>query len=451
MSFPPPTSRQARVIWFSVTTFAVALSLALLALLLFGLGRLIDLLSPVLWPLAIGVVLSYLLAPVADWLVERRIPRLRAVCLVFFAGAVLILGMLGSVVPRVLVEARDLASQVPAYAAKARVRIEHWIERPPASVLRLMPDEWRQRLESLRKAIPGGGASSRTEPPPVTNAAPPVPSATEPIATDPSGTAEQPSTQAIAALPEPTASTAESPVWIRAFDPRALKSVGTWIATIGPDFVHWSLGKLGRVAAWFGLLAGLLLVPVYTFFFLLEQPRIARCWPDYLPVSDPNVKTEAIFVLRSINEALIVFFRGQVLVALCDGVLYAVGFSLIGLPYALLLGAMASVVTIVPFLGAALTCGTALVVALLQFEGWRLPLLVLVVFGVVQVIEGFVLQPRIIGDRVGLHPLTVIVALMVGTALMGGILGGLLAIPITATLGVLMGRYVWRRKAGASS
>lgn len=227
----------------------------------------------------------------------------------------------------------------------------------------------------------------------MTNAAPPVPSATEPIATDPSGTAEQPSTQAIAALPEPTASTAESPVWIRAFDPRALKSVGTWIATIGPDFVHWSLGKLGRVAAWFGLLAGLLLVPVYTFFFLLEQPRIARSWTDYLPVSDPNVKTEAIFVLRSINEALIVFFRGQVLVALCDGVLYAVGFSLIGLPYALLLGAMASVVTIVPFLGAALTCGTALVVALLQFEGWRLPLLVLVVFGVVQVIEGSSCSP----------------------------------------------------------
>jgi len=434
VEFPPPSPRQARTIWFSVTAFAVALSLAILALLLFGLGRLILVLSPVIWPLAIGVVLAYLLSPVVHWLERHRIPRLRGVCLVFGVLVLLTLGVLGSILPRVLLQARDLATQVPAYAVKARVKIEQWMERPPASLMRLIPLDVQRRFESFRTAIPGRDTNhpvevSRTQHPVETNAQPVLPSQDASV------------TNLYALLPPPTP---ESPWWVRALDPRSLKSVGTWVATVTPDLLHWGLGKLGRVAAWFGLLAGLFLVPVYAFFFLLEEPRIARSWTDYLPVADARLKAEVVFVLRSINDALIVFFRGQVLVAMCDGVLYAIGFGLIGLPYALLLGLMAGIVTIVPFLGAALTCGTALIVALVQFEGWQLPLLVLVVFGVVQTIEGFILQPRIIGDRVGLHPLTVIVALMVGTTLMGGVLGGLLAIPLTATLGVLMGRYFWR-------
>ena len=69
---------------------------------------------------------------------------------------------------------------------------------------------------------------------------------------------------------------------------------------------------------------------------------------------------------------------------------------------------------------------------------------VMAVFGVVQTLEGLVIQPKIIGDRVGLHPMTIIVALMIGTTLLGGILGGILAIPLTAALRVLMFRYVWK-------
>jgi predicted PurR-regulated permease PerM len=73
------------------------------------------------------------------------------------------------------------------------------------------------------------------------------------------------------------------------------------------------------------------------------------------------------------------------------------------------------------------------------------PVLVLAVFALVQLIEGLVISPKIMGDRVGLHPLTIIIAVMVGTTLMGGIIGGILAIPLTAALRVLMFRYVWKR------
>ena len=73
------------------------------------------------------------------------------------------------------------------------------------------------------------------------------------------------------------------------------------------------------------------------------------------------------------------------------------------------------------------------------------------IFGAVQLVEGFVISPKIIGDRVGLHPLTIILALMIGTTLMGGIIGGILAIPLTAALRVLMFRYVWKRQQEASA
>jgi hypothetical protein len=134
------------------------------------------------------------------------------------------------------------------------------------------------------------------------------------------------------------------------------------------------MGQLGRVASWFGVVAGLALIPIYAFYFLLEKQGIETRWTDYLPVSDSRLKDEVVWLLKNINDALIVFFRGQVLVAICDGVLYAIGFLLIGLPYAMLLGMAAAVLTIVPFLGAIVTCGAALVIAMVQFGDWQHPL-----------------------------------------------------------------------------
>ncbi len=455
MNFPPPSERQAKAIWLSLTTLAVALGLALIGAVFWGLGFLVQLLSPVLWPLAFAAVIAYVLSPVVNWLETRKLSRTRAVGLVFAAAGLLFLGALGSVIPRAIVEARDLASQFPTFVTRLQIRMQSWLDHPPAPLRSLLPVEWQKRWDLSPGRTRSGTNGSATN----LSTALPLNSVTLT-----NGRSLSPTND-----PTPLALTNDSPLltnilivpglnapadpaapwWIKALNPNSLRSVGTWFATVTPDVLRWTLGQVGRVASWFGLLAGLFLVPVYAFFFLLEEKNIARSWTDYLPVADPVIKQEAVFVLRSINDALIVFFRGQVLVALCDGVMYAIGFLLIGLPYALLIGLMASIVTIVPFLGAALVCGTALIIAIVQFGDWQHPLLVLLVFGVVQFIEGFVIQPKIVGDRVGLHPLMVIIALMVGTTLLGGILGGILAIPLTAALKVLMGRYVW--KAGPAS
>ena len=137
--------------------------------------------------------------------------------------------------------------------------------------------------------------------------------------------------------------------------------------------------------------------------------------------------------------------------ALCDGLLLTVGFFAIGLNYALLLGLIAGFLSIVPFLGVILSIVPATLLAAVQFGDWTHPLLVLGLFLLAQTVEGFYLTPKIMGDRVGLHPLTIMIAVVVGTTLMGGIVGGVLAIPLTAALRVLMFRYVWRSPAGLES
>jgi predicted PurR-regulated permease PerM len=241
--------------------------------------------------------------------------------------------------------------------------------------------------------------------------------------------------------PTPQAST-NAPPLSNLVDKQTLQKAATGAA----GFVRMAgLWLFGRVGTWFGALTGLALIPVYAFYFLLEKERISTHWTKYLPMTDSKFKDELVFVIRSINEYLIAFFRGQVLVAICDGIMYAIGFLLIGLPYAVLIGAAAIVLTIIPFLGAIIICVTSLIIAIVTFGDWLHPLLVLLVFGIAQTLEGVVISPKIMGGRVGLHPLTIIIAVMAGTTLFGGLLGGILAIPLTAALRVLMFRYIWNR------
>jgi predicted PurR-regulated permease PerM len=411
MNFPPPTEQQARILWASLTALAVAVLVGLLGLLGWGLGWLINQLSTVLLPLAVAGIIAYLLDPVVDALEHRGLPRTRAIIAVFGLAVVLVASVLGSVAPHIVTETRQLAERIPAYATRLQHRVEDWLSHPPAPLQKFLP---------IRPLVPGA-----------TNGVP-----------RPDLPATASATNVVLAA-EPTSQPA--PFWTQFLEPQALRSATDVVGRFLPKIGSWLLGQATKVASWIGVLAGLALIPVYAFYFLLEKRGIAKNWTEYLPVTNSTFKDELVFVLRSINDCLITFFRGQVLVAICDGVLYTIGFFLIGLPYAFLIGALATVLTMIPFLGAIVTCVTALLIALVQFGDWLHPLLVLAVFAVVQTLEGLVISPKIMGDRVGLHPLTIIIALMVGTTLMGGILGGILAIPLTAALRTLMFRYVWRK------
>jgi len=418
MNLPPPTPQQARIIWAALTGLAFAIILGLIVGLVWGLGRILGVLSPVVWPIAVAAVLAYLLDPVVDFFERRRIPRPRAIGLVFLIAVFLVLGIFSSVVPRLVVETRQLVANVPNFIANIESRAVTWVNESHSPL--------RDLLKRVGIQLPGRPSDTNAAPV-VTNSLPAVTNAPAGITTN-AQTAQTASTL-FAQIDRETVQQASE--WVGS----ALKSTGGWLGR-----------QFSRLTGLFGVIAGLALIPIYLFYLLSEKRFIADNWTVYLPVTDSKFKEEMIFVIRSINDYLIAFFRGQVLVAMCDGVLYGIGFALIGLPYAFLIGVVAMALTIIPFLGAIVTCGAALLIAVVTFGDWQHPLLVLLVFAVVQGIEGYVLQPRILGERVGLHPMVIIVAIMTGTTLLGGILGGILAIPLAAALRVIMFRYVWKKR-----
>ena len=407
-TMPPPTPQQARIIWFALTSLALAALGGVVAGMVWGLGRVLHLLAPVLWPLALGGVLAYLLDPLVDRMESLRVPRARAIGLVFASACALVAGIFLSFVPQVVGEARQFGEKVPGYSLRLKGQLDAWATNPPAMVRRVLA----ARDMFVRQ----------------TNAPP----ATSVEGTTAGGTVGEP----------PRGRGAPG----GGISPETLRSFTAWVGNLLPGIGGWIGEQVGRVTGWVGVLAGLCLVPIYAFYFLLEKRGIQQRWTEYLPVRTSWFKDELVFCLRAVNDYLIVFFRSQVLVALCDGALYTAGFLVVGLPYAFLLGMLATLLTMIPFIGAAVSCTTAVIVAFAASGGWHLPAAVLGVYAVVQVLEGLVISPKIMGDRVGLHPLTIIVAVMVGTQLLGGVLGGVLAIPATAALRVIMFRYVWRRR-----
>lgn len=206
------------------------------------------------------------------------------------------------------------------------------------------------------------------------------------------------------------------------------------------------IGSVEGFLGAFGFLLGLIVVPIYLFFFLRDAAAISRRWSDYLPLRNSEFKNEVVACLTEINRYLIAFFRGQILVTMIDGaILGLVLLWPVGLNFALLIGLLVAVLQLIPYMGIVICWIPAVLIAFAQFQDWQHPLMVSALFLVVSNLDGFFIAPRIVGNAVGLHPVTVIVSVFLWTLLFGGLLGALLAVPLTATLKVLLKRYVWER------
>jgi len=175
------------------------------------------------------------------------------------------------------------------------------------------------------------------------------------------------------------------------------------------------------------------IVPVYLFFFLLARGGSAKSLAGHLPFLKPGVRDDLVFLVQEFVGIVEAFFRGQLLIGLIMGALLALGFTLVGLKFALFVGLLIGVLNIVPYLGTIIGLGVALPLAFFQADGgWRLLALVVLVKVVVQAIEGWVLTPKIMGHQTGLHPVAIIVAVFFWGTAFGGVLGMLLAVPLTA-------------------
>ena len=195
-----------------------------------------------------------------------------------------------------------------------------------------------------------------------------------------------------------------------------------------------------------GFLLSLILVPIYLFFLLKGRPEIERRWKEYIPLRNSPLKDEVAAVLLQINSYVIAYFRGQLLVCMVDGILIGTALFIFGLNFAPLIGCMVVVLTMIPYIGIVLCWVPAVLIAFAQYGDWWHPFWVTIIFLVIQNLEGFFYAPRIVGNSVGLHPMTVIVSIFVWGLLIGGLLGPILAIPLTATIKVLLARYVWGKR-----
>lgn len=193
----------------------------------------------------------------------------------------------------------------------------------------------------------------------------------------------------------------------------------------------------------FGFVAGLLswvIFPVYLGFFLVLRGFKPDQLEAGLPFVRPTLRRDIIYLAVEFVNILVSFFRGQLIVAFLQGLLYAIGFSAIGLRYGFLLGLVLGFMNIIPYLGSLVGLAVMIPLGFLQEGGgWMLALGAVIVFTVVQTIESYLLTPRIMGNRTGLHPMVIIIAIFFWGTAFGGIWGMILAIPLTA-----FGVVFWR-------
>ena len=179
---------------------------------------------------------------------------------------------------------------------------------------------------------------------------------------------------------------------------------------------------------------GYLIIPVYLFYLLADLPQLKRFLEGFIP---ERFRTGYETKLGEIDAVLSGFVRGQLLVCAILAVLYSIGLYIIGIDLAIAIGTLAGITFIIPYVGTIIGIVLSLIMALLKFHDTLHPLLCLGWFGMVQTLEGMVITPRVVGTTVGLHPLTTMVALLVGGQLFG-LAGMLLAVPVTAVLQVLL-------------
>jgi len=250
------------------------------------------------------------------------------------------------------------------------------------------------------------------------------------------------------------------PVWLDWFQTRATP----WLETqfgISPDVLdtqrilaalqaHWkeaggiAAGVLAKVSksglAVVGWVLNLVMVPVVAFYLLRDWDDLVARIHALIPRSiEPVVARLA----RESDDVLGAFLRGQLSVMLVLGAFYGIGLWLVGVSVGPLIGMIAGLISFVPYLGAITGVVMGVIAALVQYQDWTHVLLVLGVFAIGQTLEGYVLVPKLVGDKIGLHPVAVIFAVLAGGELFG-FLGVLLALPVASVVMVVL-RYLHAR------
>ncbi len=211
------------------------------------------------------------------------------------------------------------------------------------------------------------------------------------------------------------------------------------------------VGWLGRLAsgiwsgglALFNLLSLVVITPIVAFYLLRDWDLIIASIDRWLPRGNAETIREQV---RLIDRTLAGFARGQAVVCLGLGIFYAIGLSVVGLEFGIVVGLVTGLISFVPYFGMLTGLVLGLGLAFAQFDSWQPVAMIAGVFAIGQIAEGNFITPKLVGDRVGLHPVWMIFALLAGGALFG-FLGIMLAVPAAATIGVLARFVITRYQA----
>jgi predicted PurR-regulated permease PerM len=437
-----PTPWQRKTMWAALTALFVVLLVTIACSVVWIVANVVGFLQPILIPVAIAIILAYLLDPLITKMTARGLGRTKAV-LALFTIAFLSIGVLVTwLAPIVSVQAANVGRELPQYTLKARdklvdliFRYDHTFGNPSGKQKSSSPTSG---FVNWLLASPTPAAPPKASP----TLSPPSPAAAAVVAANPSAAPSDRETISTASTTLTSADRQRIQEWVQKQMPNLERQLPYLSEKI------WTLLKqsIGGFLGVTGFLLSLVMVPIYLFFLLKESPSIERRWREYLPLRNSPLKDEVAAVLSQINNYVIAYFRGQLLVCLIDGLLIGTALFCIGLNFAPLIGLLVVVLTMIPYIGIVLCWVPAVLIAAAQWGDWTHPLVVTFVFLLVQNLEAIFIAPRIVGNSVGLHPMTVIVSIFIWGLLIGGLLGPILAVPLTATAKVLLARYVWGRR-----
>ena len=428
-----PTRFQQRTVWSALTGLAMLVLGSLLVGLVWLIGQIFGFLQPVLFPLIVAGIIAYLLDPVVRLIEKRGINRLWSVISVFIASLVAITLLVAAVLPAIQ-GGKRLFRDIISTSAPARDGEKHHSQSlenssAPKADPNLVPALARS-LHNLRRQHQDGVIGwALTE----TNAA---------------------------GKEIPFAADADSPESLDFFwQTRGGKTLYVYKDELIEMGTRWLSVGSSKIIGFIGLFLGMIMVPVYLFFFLKDSVSIHDHWHEYMPLRDSRFKTELVSTLQEINGYLVSFFRGQVLVGMIDGILVGIALFFFDLPYALLIGLLMMILGIIPYIGNILCLIPACVIAYLHaqtasvpfdLEPWAYVGFMILIFAGVQQINSLVTAPKIVGDSVGLHPLTVIFSMLFWSVVLGGFVGALLAVPLSAAVKVIFRRYFWGKNLSES-
>ncbi len=223
---------------------------------------------------------------------------------------------------------------------------------------------------------------------------------------------------------------------------RQILKIGEMLQSKGGELIN---GVLTSAMSLINALVLIVVVPVVTFYLLLDWDRMVATIDDMLPRDHVETVRQ---IGRDIDATLAAFIRGQGTVMLIQGTFYAIALSFAGLNFGLVVGAIAGLLSFIPYVGAIVGGGLAIGLALFQFWGeWVMIGVIVGIFVIGQVVEGNYLTPKMVGDSVGLHPVWLIFALSVFGTLFGFV-GMLVAVPVSAMIGVVARFAITRYKEG---